>query len=224
MGRLRQRRRIIQVAAVSSKGSVLWVTAEAQRRPSSNIHPTEGGLSSYSPAYASIGWRLPLMVVALWTSDLQAQWGAQGRKTWSRMQKMWASSSWKWKGQSKMSLCSYGTVQGSCSWASAPISTMLMLSECPLSHPWRPLHSFLLKFHSSLKVLTRYQVLCEASWPCLLPPLTSFYSSVIKPLDILLISWKYLLTGLSPSLNLNSLSAGVAFVCFYNSSTEPRFF
>lgn len=59
--------------------------------------------------------------------------------------------------------------------------------------------------------------------PCLFPALTSYYSSVIRPLDILLISWKYLLTGLSSSLNLNSSSAWVALVHFYNPITEPRF-
>lgn len=96
-----------------------------------------------------------------------------------------------------------------------------MLLKFPFSNPWKLSLSFLLKFHSAFKVLTRYHVKLLRS--CLFPALTSYYSSVIRPLDILLISWKHLLTILSSSLNLNSLSAWVALVHFYNPITELRF-
>ena len=127
--------------------------------------------------------------------------------SWSRM-KMWASSSLEWKGQSEVSPHSYGTVQVSCSQVTCSGLHNILL-KFPFSYPWMPFLSFLWKLHSSLKSLTRYHVLCEASLALPPPPLTSYHHSVIRPSDILLMSWKYLLTGLSPSLNLISLSAGL---------------
>lgn len=73
---------------------------------------------------------------------------------------------------------------------SALMPTVLTLLKLPSSHPWMPSLSFLSKFHSSLKMQAGATSFVKPPWPCDLLPLTSYYSSVMRPSDSLPMSRK----------------------------------
>lgn len=87
----------------------------------------------------------------------QAEWDAHGRRPWNRMQTLRTSSFLEWRGQIRVSLLSYRTVQANQLLPghllqSPPHSWLL---KFPFSHPWKLSLTIPLKFHSAFKVLTR---------------------------------------------------------------------
>lgn len=146
-------------------GSALRFTPEAHRVPHADIHPREGGMTTYP--HISVGSGLPMVVAAFWTADIHLGTGL-AVCSWEKIQELNAedvskNSSPKWAGQRTRSLLLWNRPscllrghllqypQSSCNWNSLSLTL-----GCPPS---------LLKFHSPFKALTKNHVLCKACFP-----------------------------------------------------------
>lgn len=142
-------------------GSALWFTPEAHRVPLANIHPREGGVTSYP--HISVGSGLPLVVAAFWTAWAQLSMVLMRENPELNAEDVSKNSSPKWEGQRKRNLLLWNRPscllpghllqypQSSCNWNSLSLTL-----GCPPS---------LLKFHSPFKALTKNHVLCKACFP-----------------------------------------------------------